>query len=68
MAKKKPNPPKKDRPFDPVIGSFAASHGYLDEGQGHQNNRARVAKMWGKQYLRYYELGREDARKHRGTT
>jgi len=51
--------------IDPVIGSFAASHGYIDVATGSYEGRAHVAKKLGKQYLKFYERGREDARKHR---
>lgn len=67
MAKKKRKPPKPkaERPFDPKIASFCASHGYIDEATGEHEGRAHVVKTWGKQYLASYESGREDARKHR---
>lgn len=68
MAKKKRRQAQSVRvgpPIDTKIGSFCASHGYIDAANGSQEYRAYVVKVWGKQYLRFYERGREDARKYR---
>jgi len=53
------------RPLDPVIGSFCASHGYIDEALGRYDGRGHVARTWGKRHRRYYEPGREDAQTQR---